>query len=222
MAVPDEDMAVPDVDMAVPDEDMAVPDEDMGPPNPESISAQNTRPTRIKGGNAGDSFDDDCPPGHVVHGIEGESVRDDRRWIHRIRTLCALVEIRPDGVRTIAGPVVPPDGFRGRLQGEERWQSTCNPNQAVVGFRGHSGSHVDSLAIACSPLNVDEDAGRVIPDRAQLDWRPAVGFPGGRAFNDILCPDGKGATGSVIRAEAMLNAYGLRCSNLPIVPLDEE
>jgi hypothetical protein len=221
MGRPDPDMGRPDPDMGRPDPDMGFAEEDVGPPQLDSISAEGTDSTRIRGANGGEEFEDDCPPGHVVHGIEGQSGHGNRRWIYRIRTLCARVEIGLDGVvSTTPGPSVPEEGFRGNAGGAAGWQSACDPNHAVVGFRGHSGSHVDALAIACSPLNVEED--RVIPDRDGLVWMPRVGTPGGNAFGSTLCPDGEGATGSFVRAEGFLNAYGLRCSRLMIAPLDEE
>jgi hypothetical protein len=221
--------AVPGVDASI-DREVGPVDataEEACPACPRAFVLSGETNTPQPGGEGGTSYLDICPNGQVVIGYNGSLnstalLKDGMpiTIIGSIQTVCGKVSV-DDPAATLA-TIVPGDTLDSRPMKTNSWQSVCPENKVVIGFTGGSGVAFDKVAFQCTQLRITRGpSGDVVSaDTSTIQLLPANGGDAGSALYSEVCPDGKIAQGSNIRAGAWVDAFGLVCAAPSIASVD--
>ncbi|MCH9684804.1 MAG: hypothetical protein K0V04_25435 [Deltaproteobacteria bacterium] len=186
------------------------------------IDPTNPTPLPLQGNLAGgDPFDDACPEGQVIIGIEGNS----GQWMDRVQIVCGVLQLsenegqristesRPLALSITPGTVLPSRGGPGGFP----YSAVCPEDYVVTGFGGRAGSSwVYQLIVRCTRLLIDDDGISLsIGVDQSLDLDP-VGGSGGVPFPLTDCGPGEVATIGNIRAQQYVDAFGLTCMPLQL------
>jgi hypothetical protein len=190
---------------------------------PRTIVLNDETTTPQPGGEGGTAYLDLCPAGQVVIGYKGSlnpgalSVNGvPVTIIGSIQTVCGHITI--DDPSATFATITPGDTLDSRPVIPSTWSSVCDPNKVVVGFTGGSGAAFDKVAFQCTQLRITKGpSGDVAtPDTSTIQTLPANGGDAGSTIYTEVCPDGKIAQGSYIRAMDWVVAFGLACAT-PVI-----
>jgi hypothetical protein len=152
------------------------------------------------------SFQDGCPPGSVVIGVNAGS--DDGSGffvVAQLQTKCGTPSVATDGKVTIAPSATLP--LRGGMTSPLH-ALDCPANDVVMGFDGRAGSLLDQLSVRCAPLVV---SGTSVTIGTPTDIGPEGGT-GGDPFPRTDCPAGTIAVGTNTATRNWIGGFGLICA----------
>jgi cysteine-rich repeat protein len=174
------------------------------------LSLTATSDTVLRGNVTGGSrFDDSCPAGEALVGLDGEV----SGWIRRLSAVCGrYFATTLDGVAYVPfrapGASLP---FRGRLRGTLT-SVRCSGASVVSGFDSRTGGLVDRIGLLCAPLQLAGSPGAFTVTLGTPTPAPPLGGGGGSAQPRTECPAGDVAEGAIIRAGDSVDAFGLSCA----------
>ena len=153
----------------------------------------------------GTRFDDACPAGQVLVGLNGQA----GGWIVRLQAVCGTPTVDGDVVVVAPGTTLPMRG----LNSGTPVSSLCPANHVVRGFTGRSGLLIDQLVMSCVSWSVSPDGeGEFMLTESAPVTAATMGGSGGDPFADVACAAGQVAVGAVIRAGDSVDALALRCA----------
>jgi hypothetical protein len=171
------------------------------------ISLGATQATALQGydGPEATNFQDGCPTGSVVIGINaGSDSGSGATVVAQIATRCGVPSIRDGNVVVTPGTILPVrGGVSSTLDAID-----CPSDQVVIGFDGHALALLDQLSIRCAPLSLSVSG---ISIGTPTDIGPEGGS-GGTPFPRTDCEVGTVAVGTNVAIRTWASAFGLVCA----------
>jgi len=171
------------------------------------ISFGATATTALQGydGPEATNFQDGCPTGSVVIGLEaGSDNGSGATTVAQIATKCGVPSIQGGKVVVTPGTTLPlRGGVTSTLDALD-----CPSDQVVIGFDGHALALLDQLSIRCAPLSLSANG---IAIGTPTDIGPEGGN-GGDPFPRTDCGAGMVAVGTNVATRTWASAFGLVCA----------
>jgi hypothetical protein len=184
-----------------------------GCPSPVGITLSGTTVSAAIGGPGGHLHPDTCGENDVVIGYAGRTntMTPPNLFLQSLGTLCgkpALAGSGPYQVTITSSQSLPMRGQEGDLA----WQTTCPPNQVVVGLDSKAGAYFMQLALVCAPLTVGGGPGAYALSIGASTTLPAVGGPTGTVSPPTRCPAGQIAQGNPLHDGVWIDSFSLSCA----------
>lgn len=169
--------------------------------------------SRLSGNSSGGvRFDDNCPAGEVLIGLNARV----NGYVRRLQAVCGtpVVASGPGGdiLTIVEGTTL---AFRGLNPGAEE-SSRCPENYAVVGYGGRAGLLVDRVELSCAAWTVEVSADGYEVVQGASVAAPPIGGSGGDPVAPFTCAPGQVAVGAVIRAGDGIDAFGISCAGATV------
>jgi len=158
------------------------------------------------GGPGGDDYDELCPEGRFVTGLDGTN---NGAGMASVQAICSRFQLGP-----APGKITQVDQVKGAAvvgdPGEIDLELvTCSDGLVVVGFHGSENGNevVSHLQLSCAPL--DWDGAAVVREPSEMTAE--LGSPDEFATADGLCDGGMVAGGISGRFGLLIDAFALDC-----------
>lgn len=180
--------------------------------------------TPLVGGPGGDPFNDACPEGQAIIGLQAGIISGGGAMSGLV-AVCGVVSLSssdPHAFTTSLGQSSPVRG----TEGTEIKSATCPAGQVVVGFESRTftdtlsqGTFLSTLFLHCAPLVFNALPGAPATSSGAVETSPAIGAASteiGDPAPDTDCPKGQIAVASRGRATTVVDALGLGCAK-PVI-----
>jgi hypothetical protein len=172
------------------------------------------------GSDGGSAFQDVCPDGEALVGLQGGVNGPVLAGISGICGVVRVSETYPYAITVTPGDAMP--GVWGVMSSEGPEAQVCPPNSVVVGFDGSTLIYDPNdprpillrVSLVCAPLLVGGTPDAPSLSLGESTSTPSVGGADdqGDAFEPIHCPANQVARAMQGRAGLLVDAFGLGCA----------
>ena len=167
-----------------------------------------------EGATGGAAYDDACPVGEALVGLQGTLFSEEYAIIASIEGLCGAIDVTAEAPHVTAVFDREALPVRGRAGTGSTWAQRCPRDQVVAGFVARAGQQIDALALRCATVRWTSGATDLALGASART--PFAGGSGGTPQPPAECDAGQVAVGVQGGAGDWVDAFGMRCATMRV------